>query len=113
MINLKELSDADLEILKHDVDKEIQSRVKAHQQIWLEYNQYKGSGKCWVARIDENEKVTEFLKVESVAKDGYKGKKLFLVPLVEGNTYLYTSEGTKSYDSKSKFIVKNGKLEKQ
>lgn len=81
--------------------------------IWeMAYNQYKGSGKCWVARVDpETKKVIEFLESESKQpRDNYSGKKLFKIPLVEGYMYLGCESGSKSTDSRFYSKVIGGKL---
>jgi hypothetical protein len=80
------------------------------EKIWLSYSQYKGSGKAWIANVNEDGKVLSFLDADVVEKDGYRGRKLFKVPLVEGNRYKLNESGSKSSDDKWFMIVKNGKL---
>ena len=80
----------------------------------LGYNNYKGSGKCWIAIVDERtRKIETFLVAESTEKDGtYKGIKRFLVPLIENTVYKFCESGSKSSDSIWYSKVVNGKLEK-
>lgn len=83
-------------------------------EIWeLEYNTYKGSGKCWIAEIDpETKEKLSFLDAKSVEKDGtYKGKKTYKVPLIEGKAYQFRESDTKSVDKNYYRIVRDGKLE--
>lgn len=77
--------------------------------IELEYNQFKGSGKCWIARVDsKTKKILSFVDVESNQKDGNtKGFKTFI--LKDGH-YLSCETGTKSYDNREYFIVKDGQI---
>jgi len=80
--------------------------------IKLSYNRYKGSGKCWIAQVDERtKKIQGFINAESVQKrDSYSGQKTFEVPLTEGACYLFCESGTKSSDSRHYKKVENGKL---
>lgn len=74
----------------------------------LEYNRYKGTGKCWVAIVDETtKKIVDFLKPASHNKDGYKGTKVFEV---EDGYYLVCQAGSKSYDDKKYIRVFGGEI---
>ncbi len=78
----------------------------------LVYNAYKGSGKCWIARVDpETLKIQDFLMAESIQRrDGYSGTKIFKVPLVENTVYKYVESGSKTVDSKNYYIIRNDEL---
>lgn len=113
MIDIKNLSDADLEILWHDIEAERQRRNKEFESIWLEYEEGFGSGKCWIAKIGYNQRIDEFLKTQSWDKNGIKGRKLFDVPLVEGAVYKFNYKGYRGKDKTEIYKVVNKTLEKQ
>ena len=77
--------------------------------IELEYNQFKGSGKCWIAMVDsKTKKILSFVDVESNQKDGNtKGFKTFIL---KDGYYLSCETGTKSYDNREYFRVKDGQI---
>ena len=77
--------------------------------VELRYNQYYGSGKCWVAEVDKKtKKILNFIDAESVEKrDWYSGKKIFKL---KDGYYLFNQEGSKSNDNREYFQVKNGEL---
>ena len=105
--NLKDLSVSELESLKNQIEIEIAQRSGNKHLLHLSYNQYKGSGKCWVARINpETKKILGFVDAESVQKDGnYKGEKTY--ELIDGN-YLSCESGSKSTDNRTYFQIKDG-----
>ena len=76
--------------------------------IKLNFNQYKGSGKCWVAIIDPATKEKlGFVNAISVNKTrNYSGEKVF--ELEEGKTYMTNEAGTKSSDERKIIIVSEG-----
>lgn len=80
--------------------------------VWLNYNKYKGTGKCWIAEIDpRTKKIESFLDAESVEKrDNYSGDKCFLVPLIEGKCYQFRESGSKSSDHNYYRKVENNAL---
>ena len=81
------------------------------EYIALSYNSFKGTGKAWIAAVDERtKKVEHFLDCDNNEKSGYKGVKHFYVPLKEGAVYCFNSEGSKSYDSKDYKKVVDGVL---
>ena len=85
-------------------------RLPHKLQVELEYNLYKGTGKCWAARVDPTtKKILGFVDAESVVKtDRNKGYKVFL--LADGY-YLTCEAGTKTRDSRSYIKVSNGETE--
>ncbi len=93
-------------------NKEMDNKMKEQKEIIvdLEYNQFKGSGKCWIAMVDSNtKKILSFVNAESVQKNGNtKGFKTFKV--CDGY-YLSCETGTKSYDRREYFRVKDGKIQ--
>lgn len=109
------LTTAELSKFIADATAELQSRsADQFEIIELTYNQYKGSGKAWIAEVDpQTKKLDHFLDAESNIKDGYKGTKTFKVPMIEGKMYWICEEGTKSYDSKYFRVVRDGKLEQE
>jgi len=85
---------------------------KMHEVVTLSWDKFKGSGKCWVARIDpETKKIQGFLNAESVEASNYKGEKTFSVPLEEGSAYHFREAGSKSCDRNYYKIVRAGVLE--
>lgn len=99
LVEIKELVDSIIDSINEQ--KEI--------VVELEYNQFKGSGKCWIARVDsKTKKILSFVDVESNQKDGNtKGFKTFI--LKDGH-YLSCETGTKSYDNREYFRVKDGQI---
>jgi len=98
-VNLQKLNMTELCSLFGEVEREIARRKGNEREvISLSYNQYKGSGKCWIARVDnETRKIIDFLQCESVQRrDNYSGKKTFSVPLIEGMCYLFCENCTKT-----------------
>ena len=99
-LELKKLSIEELNTLLKSVEAELESRTPAEGEVvTLEYNQYKGTGKCWIAIVDE--KTLEkrgWVDAKSVQKNGYKGTKIFMVPLKEGTCYQFNEAGSKSQD---------------
>lgn len=95
--------------LKLALDSQLLAERNSGQLILeLEYNRYKGSGKCWIAIVDETtKKILNFLKPESVQRDGYKGTKVFEV---EDGYYLVCQAGSKSYDDKKYIRVFGGEI---
>jgi len=110
---IEKLNKKNLEELKNFINELLIKTNNDYVLIELEYNQFKGSGKSWIAVCDpETRKIEYFLDVESfIKKDKYKGTKVFKVPLIEGNLYLFNSTGSKSQDDREYYIVKENKLE--
>lgn len=108
---LKTLDLKQLLELEAEIKKEIEiKRTGKKYQLELNYNRYKGSGKCWVAEVDlDTKKILGFIDSESNIKhDNYKGYKVFL--LKDGN-YLSCETGTKSCDNREYFKIINGEIE--
>lgn len=108
MINLKGLSAEELKNLIEQATIELNSRPTTKKLIvTLEYNKYKGSGKCWIANVDpQTKKILGFLNAESVQETGMnKGKKTFSVP--DGH-YLFCQSDSGSSDSKKYYRVQGG-----
>lgn len=102
---VSEWTESELELFKDDIDRLIKNKSGV-VQIELPYNQYKGSGKCWIAEVDKNtKKILRFLNAESVIKDGHKGTKIFVVK--DGYYYL-CYEGSSSYDKREYIKISNG-----
>lgn len=112
-VDLKSLSTPELCALFGEVEQEIaRRRENKREVVSLSYNHYKGSGKCWIARVDSaTKKIIDFLQSESVQRrDNYSGQKTFSVPITEGTCYLFCESGSKSNDSRSYRKVINGEL---
>lgn len=112
-MDIKTLSIEELKSLFKEIQNELESRQeKKSKIIELSYNQYKGSGKCWIARVDsETKKIIKFLDAESKQpRDNYSGIKTFSVPLIEGVVYLFNESGSKSSDSRCYKKIINGEL---
>lgn len=106
--DLKELEIDDLFKVKDELIKVINSkRTSSKYKLELAYNQYRGSGKCWVANVDtDTKKILNFINCESnVKEEQYKGYKVFLL---EDGYYLSCETGTKSNDKRAYFEIKNG-----
>lgn len=111
---LKELTIEELRELAAQVQDEIARKAeKQFAVVELAYNAYKGSGKCWVAKVDPQTKAKlGFLDATARdPRDGYSGTKTFSVPLIEGEMYLFCETGSKSSDSRYYRKVANGKLD--
>ena len=88
------------------VQEEIASRNGAKLEVHLHSNAYKGSGKCWIARVDQHKKILGFVDAHTTIPDGYeKGKIFFLVD----DDYLLCEKGSKSRDTRRYITVKDGK----
>ena len=79
-------------------------------EIDLVYDKFKGSGKCFVAKVDKNtKKVLKHIEEESNASTSkYRGRTHFI--LVDGY-YLICETGTKSQDIRRYIKVNNGIIE--
>lgn len=111
---LKELSVEDLRELSAQVKDELERKVGQQFAIWeLAFDARKGSGKCWIARVDPQTKAKlGFLDATALKSRGkYSGTKTFSVPLEDGEMYLFCETGSKSSDSRYYRKVVNGKLE--
>jgi hypothetical protein len=76
-------------------------------EIDLVYDKFKGSGKCFVAKVDRNtKKILKQIKEESnIDASKYKGRKHFI--LIDGY-YLTCETGSKSQDNRRYIKVNNG-----
>lgn len=111
---LKELTIEELRELAAQVQDEIARKAeKQFAVVELAYNAYKGSGKCWVAKVDPQTKAKlGFLDATARdPRDSYSETKTFSIPLEEGAMYLICETGSKSSDSRCYRKVMNGKLE--
>lgn len=111
---LKDLSVEELRELAAQVKDELDRKVGQQFAIWeLAFDARKGSGKCWIARVDPQTKAKlGFLDATELKSRGkYSGTKTFSVPLEEGEIYLFCETGSKSSDSRFYRKVVNGKLE--
>ena len=96
-----------VEIRQKEVRIEDVKMVDGYAIIKLEGNAYKGTGKVWIARINELKKIIDFVKVEVYEKNHYKITKTY--KLAPG---LYTSNeaDTARYDRRESFeITEDGK----
>lgn len=113
MKNLNEMTIEELNNLKNLLDAEIRSRngVKEKVKIELAFHRFKGSGKCWVAVIDEFGKKLSFVNAHSTNYiDKNRGTKVFFVE--EGMRIETCQTGSRSQDERNRYVVKNGQLEK-
>lgn len=104
---LRNLNDEEIKRLAEMVNAEKQERDKKgkvkYRKIEIQCNKYKGSGKAWVARVNQHGKILEFLKPYCVERKEYKSRKVyFLLP----GTYEICEEGTQKYDERYKLEVK-------
>jgi len=95
--------------MKTAIEEELKKR-NGKVVIKLNFNQYKGTGKCWVAIIDPATKEKlGFVNAISVNKTStYKGEKVF--ELEEGKTYMTNEAGSKSSDDRKIVVVSEGKI---
>lgn len=79
-------------------------------EVDLEYDQFKGSGKCFVANVDRHtKKILKHIKEESsVSTSKYRGRRYFI--LVDG-FYLTCETGTKAQDNRRYIKISNGVIE--
>lgn len=103
------LKTEELIAMKTAIEEELKKR-NGKAIIKLKYNQYKGSGKCWVAVIDPvTKEKLGFVNATSINKtSNYSGEKIF--ELEEGNTYMTNEAGTKSSDTRKIVIVSEGQI---
>lgn len=100
---LENLSNEELEKVIDKINELREKRNGIVANYTLYYNQYKGSGKCWIAVVDKNsKKVLSFAEPENTIKDGYKGTKEFKL---KSGYYLICQEGSKSYDKKEYVFI--------
>ena len=109
-MELNELTLEELIELREKVEQAIEKCSEDNSnkyQLELNYNHYKGTGKCWVAHVDKKtKKILKFVNAESnVKNDKYKGYKIFLL---RDGYYLSCETGTKSNDKRQYFEIVNG-----
>ncbi|KHO63250.1 hypothetical protein THYS13_13710 [Thermoanaerobacter sp. YS13] len=80
-------------------------------EIEVYFNEYKGSGKHWVAEIDRNNQIIKFLKPKRIEydKSQYKGIKIY--DLENGKRYMINEAHTGSYDLRQIVSILNDKLD--
>ena len=76
-------------------------------EIDLDYDQFKGSGKCFVAKVDKNtKKMLKDIKEESIVSTSkYRGRKHFILP---DGYYLTCETGTKAQDNRKYLKIIDG-----
>jgi len=84
-----------------------QAMADEEVEVSLFYNQYKGTGKAWIANTDNTRKILSFVDCFNHIKDGYKGERVF--KLTDG-LYIFNEEGSKSKDNRSFVEVKDGQV---
>jgi len=109
---IKNLDINELEKLnKYIQDLMIEKSKNNKVSLTLEFNRFKGSGKCWIAICDpKTKKIENFIEPENTIIDGYKGIKIYNLPLVDGVCYLTCQTGSKSHDERKYYIVENKEL---
>lgn len=83
----------------------IGSRNGKKLEVHLHSNKYKGSGKCWVAKVDEFKKIVGFVDPHTTIPNGYQKEKIYF--LSDGK-YLLCQTGSKSHDERRYITVQNG-----
>jgi hypothetical protein len=106
---LKPKTTEELLQLQREISEELSLR-SGTIKIMLSQNPYKGTGKCWVAEIDENGKTLNFLTPVGRQKDGYKATKIF--ELQEGKRYRINDMGSKTYDERYDCVISDGQIRK-
>jgi len=89
-----------LNIAANNIFKSLLSDIRYH--IVITSNSYKGSGRCWIANIDDNKKIQSFVKEDSNIKDGYRNEKSYDLP---SGKYLINQEGSKSHDDREYIVI--------
>lgn len=109
-MELKEMTREELVTLRAQIDDLLADMQENKLLVELAYHGYKGTGKCWAAKVDpQTKKILGFVDAESVVKDGkYTGYKTFY--LADGH-YLLCETGTKSQDSRRYVKVTDGETE--
>jgi len=105
--SLKELETTELLELQKEIEEELKRR-NGKATITLYYNKYKGTGKCWVAEIDQYGKILKFVNPIGGKKDWNRGERTF--ELQEGKRYRLHSVGTKTVDTKQYVTVEKGEI---
>ncbi|MBT9165227.1 MAG: hypothetical protein DDT22_00913 [candidate division WS2 bacterium] len=107
-MELKNLTTEELQKLLAAIQEEIASRNGKRTKIHLAYHNYKGSGKCWVARVDEDKKILSFVDAHAVVRNGnHKGEKVFY--LADG-LYLTCEVGSKTQDDRRYIRVQDSTI---
>ncbi|MBT9170549.1 MAG: hypothetical protein DDT18_00892 [Actinobacteria bacterium] len=104
-MELKNLTTEELQKLLAAIQEELANRNGKKYEVRLTCHQYKGTGKCWVARVDETKKILDFVDAHTVIPDGYKKEKVFLL---SDGLYLLNEVGTKSHDRRTYIRVQDG-----
>lgn len=106
-MDLEKMTREEILELRAKIDEILARTQETKYRVELGYNQYKGSGKCWVAKVGpDTKKILGFIDAESVIKrDNYSGRKVFLLP--DGH-YLFNEEGSKKSDSRRYVRIENG-----
>ncbi|MEW6481957.1 MAG: hypothetical protein AB1397_02980 [bacterium] len=102
---MEKMSNDDLNAIITMAQEIIAGRNGKKLEIHLYSHSYKGSGKCWVARIDEYKKILGFVEPHTVIPDGYRREKVFFLP---DGQYLLCSVGSKSHDNRRYITVRDG-----
>ena len=102
---MEKMSNEELQAIIVTAREIMAARGGKKMEVHLHSNVFKGSGKCWVAQIDEYKKILGFVEEHTTIRDGYKKEKIFFLP---DGRYLLCEEGTKSYDDKKYITVKDG-----
>ena len=98
-----EMTDKELQSELLSIRVEISRRAEIYFKVELKYNYYKGTGKCWIARVNENKKILSFVTFEAkISRDNYSGSKVFL--LGDGD-YQSCESGSKRQDSRKYFSI--------
>jgi hypothetical protein len=105
-MQLESMSIEELNALITRAQEVIASRSEKKYKVHLYADKYKGSGKCWVARVDDHGKVLGFVEPHAVIPDRYRQEKIYF--LGDGD-YLLCETGTKTYDDKKYITVRDGK----
>ncbi len=81
--------------------------------VELNYNEWVGSGRCYIAEINpETKRIISLLNCESRRpRNSHSGTKIYHLPLINEATYFICESGDKSgHDIRTYKTVKDGKL---
>lgn len=108
---MKELSEMSIDELKETIEicqKLLAEKTPQKCEIHLYANRFKGTGRCWVAIVDEHKKILRFVEAHSTIWQGkYKYKKIYFLP--DGD-YLICEVGTKTCDYRKYISVRQGQI---
>lgn len=101
-LDLEKMSNEELKGMSGNISSILKRRSKKkYHELKIDANPYKGTGKCWIQRIEDGKR-TSFVDPYDVEKDRYKLEKTFRL---QPGMYLVNTSGSKSYDKRYKIKI--------